>query len=177
MASTLSATQSEFSSVDEIFERPTRRSSIHAFPDGMSRAADLKSNRPSLGKRAARGLARFLIIFFFGVAATLAWQSHGDAAKELIAKSSPQLSWLAPRATAPDMVAPAAPATTPSPDLQQLPEMSLDLAALRQSVDQLAAGQQQISGDIAKLQAEIAAARPAAAPARKPVPLPSPQAR
>jgi hypothetical protein len=51
--------------------------------------------------------------------------------------------------------------------------VSLGLAALRQSVDdlaaQLAAGQQQMTGDIAKLQAEIAAPRPAAAPARKPV--------
>jgi hypothetical protein len=181
MASTLSPTQSEFSSVDELFERPTGRGSIHALPDGMIRAADLKRKRPSLGKRAARWLARFLIMFFIGVAATLAWQSYGDAAKEMIANSYPQLSWLAPQAAAPDMVASAAPATS-SPDLQQLKEMSLGLAAVRQSVDhlaaQLAAGQQQMAGDIAKLQAEIAAPqpRPAAPPVRKPQSLPSPQA-
>jgi hypothetical protein len=78
--------------------------------------------------------------------------------------------------TAPDIVARAASAA-PSPDLQQLKEMSLGLAAVRQSVDrlaaQLAAGQQQMAGEIAKLQAEISAPppRPAAAPARKPVPL------
>ena len=40
----------------------------------------------------------FLITFCIGVAATLTWQSYGDAAREMIANSSPELSWLAPRA-------------------------------------------------------------------------------
>src|SRR6267378_1028969 len=159
------------------------------------RPADLKNDRSpkrrqSLGMRAPLAIARFLITFCIGVAATLAWQSYGDAAREMIANSSPQLGWLAPQAaplaqTVSDMVAPAAPAA-PSPDMQQLKEMSLGLAALRQSVDQLAArlaaGQQQMAGDIATLQAaeqdilhKISAPppRPAAAPARKPVPLTS----
>src|SRR6266699_2466407 len=124
-------------------------------------------------------------------AATLAWLSYGDAAREMIASSSPQLGWLAPQAapvaqTAPNMIAPAAP-TAPSPDRQQLNAMSLSLAALRQSVDQLAAGQEQMTRDITKLRAaeqdildKITAPppRPAAAPARKPVPLtPSPLER
>src|SRR3977135_2056299 len=122
MASTLSPTQSEFSSVDELFERPTGRGSIHALPDGMIRAADLKRKRPSLGKRAARWLSLFLIMFFIGVAAPLAWQSYGDAAKEMIANSYPQLSWLAPQAAAPEMVAAAQRAPT-FPELTQLDEM------------------------------------------------------
>ena len=64
--------------------------------------------------------------------------------------------------------------------------MSLGLAALRQSVDQLAAGQERMTGDIAKLQTaaqgildKISAPppRPAGATARKPAPLtPAPQA-
>jgi hypothetical protein len=70
------------------------------------------------------------------------------------------------------MVAPTAP-STPSPDVQQLKAMSLGLAAVRQSVEQLAAAQQQMTDEIAKLQAteqEIldkvsGPARPAAAPA------------
>ena len=129
--------------------------------------------------------ARFLIIFCIGVAATLAWQSYGDAAREMIANSSPQLGWLAPEAapvaqtTPPDVVAPTPPAT-PSPDVQQIKAMLLGLAAVRQSVEQLAAGQEQMTGEIAKLQAaeqeilnKISASppRPAAAPARKPAPL------
>ena len=152
------------------------------------RPTDRRRERPSLDKRASRGFVRFLIIFCIGVAATLVWQSYGDAAREMIANSSPQLRWLAPQAaaqTAPDMVAPTAPAT-PSPDVQQLKAMSLGLAALRQSVEQLAAAQQQMTDEIAKLQAteqEIldkvsAPPRPTAAPARKsapPAPPPSSQ--
>ena len=109
-----------------------------------------------LGKRVSRAVARFLIIFCIGVVATLAWQSYGDAAREMIAKSSPQFSWLAPQAAAaqtppavqtpPNMVASAA----PSPDLQQLKAVSLGIAAMRQSVDQL---QNQMTNEIAKLRA------------------------
>jgi hypothetical protein len=175
MAPTYSPAQSEFSS-------------DHALPGGMMR------KRPSLVTRAARRVTRILIVFCIGVATTLAWQSYGDVARAMIANSSPQLGWLAPvEHTAPDMAARAAPAA-PSADVQQLKEqlkeMSLGLDAVRQSVDQVAvqvvAGQRQMAGDIAKLQAEIsppqqrasaapagappAAAPPAAAPARKPVP-------
>jgi hypothetical protein len=35
-----------------------------------------------------------LISFCVGVAATLGWQSYGDAAREMIASSYPQLGWL-----------------------------------------------------------------------------------
>jgi hypothetical protein len=173
MASTFSAAQSGFSS-------------DQALPSGMMR------NRPSLVRRTTRRVTRFLIVLCIGVATTLAWQSYGDVARAMIANSFPQLGWLAPvEQAAPDMAASAAPAA-PSADVQQLKEqlkeLSLGFDAVRQSVDQLAAqvaaGQRQMAGDIAKLQAEIspppqrAAAVPAnasatasaAAPARKPVP-------
>ena len=152
--------------------------------------------RPSLGRRVLRRLARLLVIFCVGVCSTLAWQSYGDAARGTIAKSSPQLGWLAPQ---PAPVVPmtseaAAPASANSPELQQL---AFGLATLRQSVDllatQLAAGQQQMGGDIAKLRADeqeilrklaATAPRPTASPAQKPTPLAasvpppsSPQAR
>jgi hypothetical protein len=42
--------------------------------------------------------ARFLIAFCVGVAATLAWQSYGGAARKMIASWSPQLRWSAPQA-------------------------------------------------------------------------------
>ena len=169
MASTVSPTASEFSA--DLSSRPWRE----------------MIKRPSLGKRASRSLTRFLIIFCSGVAATLAWQSYGDAAREMIANSYPQLSWLAPQAaplaqTASDMPAPA-PSAAPSPELNQL---SLAFATMRQSVDQLAASQQQMADGIAKLAADqqellhkISAPppRPAPAPARKPMPLQSSEAR
>src|SRR5712671_1308561 len=75
-------------------------------------------------KRALLALVRFLIIFCIGVAATLAWQSYGDTAREMIANSYPRFGWLAPQAepvaqNAPDVIALAAPAAL-SPDQLQL---------------------------------------------------------
>jgi hypothetical protein len=148
------------------------------------------SERLSLGKRASRALARFLITFCIGVAATLAWQSYGDAAREMVASSSPQLGWLAPSATPAtesghNVIAPTAPAAS-SPDQQELNAVSLGLAGLRQSVDQLAASQEQMAGDISKLHAaaqgildkiSTSTPRPAAAPARKPGPPQAPAVR
>jgi sporulation related protein len=58
---------------------------------------DLVASRPSsLGKRALFVL--FLIAFCTGVAATLAWQSYGGAARNMIVSPSPQLGWSAPQA-------------------------------------------------------------------------------
>jgi hypothetical protein len=139
--------------------------------------------RPSLRKRALHRLARFFVIFCVGVCSTLAWQSYGDTARAMIAKSSPQLGWLAPQPapvaqTTSEAVASASAA---SPELKQL---AFGLAALRQSVDmlttQLASGQQQMGGDIAKLQADeqeiirklsATAPKPTASPAHKPAPM------
>jgi hypothetical protein len=157
--------------------------------------AVLRSAQPSLGRRVARSL----IIFCMGVAATLAWQSYGDATREMIASSYPQLGWLAPEtvgAASPEMTSRIARATTS--DSQELIEPVLaNLAAVQQSVDQLAAkfvaSQQQMARDIAELKAveqensdkissassaqpATTSARPATAPARKPAPGP-PQSR
>ena len=160
-----------------------------------ARVGRLLRKRLPFGKRVSRAVSRFLITFCIGVAATLAWQSHGDAIREMIASSHPQLGWLVPRA-APD---------APSPDLQQLKGMSTDLGVVRQSVDHLAAqfvaGQEQMTRDITKLRAEeqeilesivklhaterdilvnildrisAPAPQPVAAPARKPAPLTPP---
>jgi len=102
----------------------------------------LQSELPSLRKRASRASARFLITFCIGVGATLAWQSHRDAAREMIVNSYPQLGWLAPQAepvarNAPKTMGLAAPAA-PSFDPQELKGMSLDLDAVRQSIDRIA---------------------------------------
>jgi hypothetical protein len=40
---------------------------------------------------------RLLIAFCIGIDATLAWQSYGGAAREMIANSSPRLSWWTPK--------------------------------------------------------------------------------
>jgi hypothetical protein len=129
-----------------------------------------------------------------GVAATLAWQSYGDAARQMIASSYPQLGWLAPQtaaaATAPEVISPPAPAS--SADSQELKSIVMNLAVVRQSVDKLAdqfvasqqqilASQQQIASELSKLKAtehevfekvSSAPPRPPAPPVRKPVPVP-----
>ena len=140
--------------------------------DVLLEPADLRSKQPSLVKRASRGLARFLILFCIGIAATLAWQSYGNAAREMIANSSPQLGWLVPSASS-------------SPE-QKLKAMSTDFATVRQRVDQVAANQQRMAGDIAKLMADqqellqkisVPLPQAAAVPVRRPVLLPSSEAR
>ncbi len=183
MASTLSpSTRAQFP--EDRWSEPLR--SVDLGPND----GPIPYKQPSLGKRAMPTLARYLITFCIGIAATLAWQSYGDAAREMIATSSPQLGWLAPQAApvmqaAPSAVAPGAPSAL-SPELV---ELKAGLVAVQQSVDQLAvqvaAGQRQMAGDIANLQAadqnilqKISAPppRPAAPPARKPAPLTPPKA-
>ena len=165
---------------------------------------------PSFGLRAFP----FLIAVGIGIGGALAWQAYGDAARQMIATAYPErLGWIAPPAPttapapqrAPDALASATP-PAPSVDQEQLKAMAADLAAVRQSVEQLAAQvgstQQQVSDEIAKLHDEIAKLqaaeqdilnkiptsppqRPATAPARRPAPLqptfaappPTPQVR
>jgi hypothetical protein len=69
-------------------------------------------------------LARFLVFFYIGVIATLAWQSYGGGFREAISSRSPRLAWLASSA---------------APDGDQIGAISRDLAVVRRSVDELAA--------------------------------------
>jgi hypothetical protein len=147
---------------------------------------DLLAGEPSVPRPVSRKRpVRFLITFCLGIAATLAWQSYGDRARGMIANLSPQLGWLAPQAALAQTTGATTAAATPSVDQQEFKAMSLNLAAVRQRVDQLAgqlaAGQEQVTRDFTmKLQAaeqDILGkipAPPAAAPARRPaVPVPS----
>jgi hypothetical protein len=168
----------------------------------------------AMERQASRGF-RYMVAICIGVAAILAWQSFGEATKQIIATRAPELGW-SPEAkqriaswvqqlgwtkppvvetkaapltqTAPEMVAPKAPAT-PSIDPEKVQQIQTDIAAvrqaverqladLRQTIEQIAAGQDQMAGQITKLQAadeEILQKIPApppkrAATARKPTP-------
>ena len=106
---------------------------------------------------ASRAPSRFLITVCIGVAATLAWLSYGSAARQMIANLHPLLGWLTPPTepvaqSAPDMIALAAPAA-PSFDQQQLNTMSLDLDAVRQSIDRIVASQEQMAHNVDQLTA------------------------
>jgi hypothetical protein len=91
---------------------------------------------------------RFVVSVGIGVAATLAWQSYGDTARQFLAGSYPQLSWLAPRAA---VAQGADPLPAQGAELE-IKALSLSLTAMRQRVDQLAAqiaaGQDQMTRDI-----------------------------
>jgi hypothetical protein len=164
---------------------------------------------------AVRGFTRYLVAFCIGVAVILAWLSYGEATKQIISTRAPELGWspevkqmiagwvqqlgwtkppvveskAAPvTQTAPEMVAPKAPAA-PALNPQQVQQIETDIDAVRQvverhladvreTVEQLAASQNQMAREIEKLQAanqEILAKiptpppQPPAAPARKPV--------
>jgi hypothetical protein len=158
-------------------------------------------------RRDSRGFARYLVAILIGVAATLAWQSYSDAAKQVIATNAPELGWspeakqmiagwvqqfgrTKPAAGSEKQMAPVAqtaPATL-SLDPEQVQRMARDLATLRQTVEQLAAGQDQATREIVKLEAadvEILAKvtpappppRPIAAAARKPTLIAPPTAQ
>jgi hypothetical protein len=49
--------------------------------------------RPSRARRAWRAFIRYVVAIGIGVAATLAWQSYGEATKQTIAMRAPQLGW------------------------------------------------------------------------------------
>jgi hypothetical protein len=141
----------------------------------MDWAAEPPVMPPAPRKGHSSGLSRYLITFCIGIAATLAWQSYGNAAREIVSQRYPQFAWLAP----PAPVAPpnALPSVT-SIDPQEFKTISFGLAALRQRIDQLAANQDQISRDIAtQLQQSrqeildkisVLSPQPATPPARKP---------
>ena len=126
--------------------RPMKPSIRSPRPSGL-KDDHIVSDRPSIGRRIFRTLTRFFIAVLFGVGATLAWQSHGDAAREMVVARVPTLAWLlAVSATKPPVVA----ATPPDP-MQQLEPLASNLDVVRRSVEQLAAKQEQMAQNIAAL--------------------------
>jgi hypothetical protein len=113
------------------------------------------SNRPSMGRRISRSSARFSIAALIGVAATFAWQFHGDEAKEMVSTWAASLGWLssvsttklqpdvaaeqagsmpasqesaldaAPPPSAPVTQGPSLPTTATSPELVKQPEEAM----------------------------------------------------
>jgi hypothetical protein len=167
MNSNLTSALSEFNKRSELSKSGLAAEFSSEPPLHPSELNVITRARLRLAKLMPFAFARVLMIFFIGVAATLAWQSYGGAAREMIAGWSPHLGWLAP------------PPARASPSPEQLVATSRGLALMRQNVDKLAA-------DITKLQAIQQGAldrtaalppSPAVVPARKPVSQPPPPAR
>jgi len=74
----------------------------------------LASERPSRRSRAARAFTRFAIAVCVGVAGSLAWQSYGSAAREMIASRMPRLAWISLRSPAEQNSAPEPAASVPA---------------------------------------------------------------
>jgi hypothetical protein len=161
-------------------------------------------------RRGSRRFTRFLVAICIGVVGTLAWQSYGEAIKQIIAIRAPELGWspeskqmiassiqwlgwmkppAGPEKTDAETVASKAP-IAPSLDAvqvqQQVQQMVQNLAAVRETVQELAAGQKQMAREIDKLESAVVeilmkmperSPQPPAAPARKPTPLPPPSPR
>jgi hypothetical protein len=175
-------------------------------------AIDSQTKRAPEGRakrRASPASVRYLVAICIGIAGTLAWQSYGEATKQVIATNAPelgwspeakqmitnwvqQLGWTKPPAALPQVetVAQTASAggaakasTAPSLDATQVQQMAQGLTALRQTVEQLAAGQDQVKREIVRMESSLIdisvkipepPPQPPIAPARKPSPAPPP---
>ena len=154
-----------------------------------------------MGTGGMKRFARFLVAICIGVAGTLAWQSYGEATKQIIATGAPELGW-SPEAkqmiagaiqqvgwTAPAGPEPTAPETVTSKassaslDPAQVQQMVQSFGTLRQTVEQMAAGQDELKRDIVQMHSALIDVlvkipepprQPPAAAGRKPVPAPPP---
>jgi len=159
--SSLASTQPEFTKRSEFSKSPLGTGASNEPPLRTNERNLIKGVRRSLGKLGKAiplAFARYLIVFFFGAAAIVAWQSYGGAAREAIARWSPQLGWLAPPATP---IAQTVHASSAGASPDQLKATSLALAAVRQSVDKLAA-------EVGKLQVQGTPDKTSASPPSRP---------
>jgi hypothetical protein len=56
--------------------------------------AQSANQRQSVLRRIFRSVTRFFVAVIIGVGGTLAWQSHGDEASEMLAARAPTLAWM-----------------------------------------------------------------------------------
>jgi TolA-binding protein len=135
--------------------------------------------------------ARYLIVLVIGVAATLAWQTYGESATQMIARvvSSPDhrrltstsVDLTAMRQGIDDLATSIASnqeqimRSIVTNQAQALRSIAMNQELILRNVDQLAAGQEQMAREIAKFQtqdqsglAQASASKPAPRPAQKP---------
>ena len=141
--------------------------------NSLAKSSQVASDKPSVGRRMRHAAGRFCIAVLIGVGATLAWQSHGDRAKEIIRTWAPSLGRLLSASTATSVQvssrdeallqlrpstettpAPSAQPVAPVEDEKQLDKIARNLAAVQKSVDQLTAKQEEMArNNMAILQA------------------------
>jgi len=147
---------------------------------GSSLKNNLLTSESSITRRIFRALARFFFAVLIGVGATLAWQSYGDQAMDMVRAWDPSLGEWLPASTS----KPAAPPLTSAEVQQQLKPIATDLAAARHTIEQLTANQDQLSRTQQQMAQSIAALQAAeqqlsqkllSPPPSKPVHVPPPK--
>jgi hypothetical protein len=150
----------------------------------LAKDNSVTTTKPSIGRRVLRTFIGFFIAASIGVGATVAWQHQGDT---LLSSLSSVLTKLPPHGA---VAAQAQPAPSPQvPSLQraaapsaelveQLQTVARNLDALQRNIAGLAAKQEQMSLNIAKLQAADKEIRQKIAAPRRTMPIaPAPSAR
>jgi hypothetical protein len=148
-------------------------SGLHARQSDRGAYVALENNpyimvRPPLLRRVLRASARFVFAVLVGIGGTLAWQSHGNQAMDVIRAKAPSVAEWLPVSTSRSAVSVGAAEvqqptkaslaatdqqSTPTGELQQqLAPIMVDLAALRQRVEQLAANQEKSAESIGRLE-------------------------
>ena len=82
-------------------EIPSSNSPMGLPPSSGRRDSQPPRERPSVRRRPFRALVRVVIAVLIGVGGTLAWQSYGDVAREMLAARAPGLAEWLPRRPSP----------------------------------------------------------------------------
>ena len=124
----------------------------------MSSAPSASQDWPTPRPSNNMNFARYSVVLLIGIGVTLAWQSYGDEAMQMVRTKAPSLAWLLPVSTAKPADQWSNAAAASSPQLAQqlevglVQQLMLGLVAVRRSVeqvaikvDQLAAKQEQLA--------------------------------
>lgn len=124
------------------------------------RPSNENSERRSIRRRTSRTFARYSVVFLIGILATLAFQSYGDKAMEMVRTEVPSLAWLLPVSTAKPPAAASSPQLAQQLEAGLAQQLGLGLAVVRRSVeqltvkvDQLAAQRDEMTKNIETMQA------------------------
>jgi len=131
--------------LDPRFGRRPIKPSVHAAYAARDDRATI--DRPAVRRSLRRAMYRFILAVLVGVSGTLGWQSYGE---QMLATYAPTVAWAFSISTAKLQAAGAA--VTASNSTQAAP-LATNLDAVRRSLEQLSAKQDQIAQDIAALQA------------------------
>jgi hypothetical protein len=119
-----------------------RMASVHTLHAFGRKGDQADSRRPSLIRRIFRTVIRFVVTVLIGIGGTLAWQSYGEVAREMVAVQAPTLARLLPPTRWP---------SSASANPAQQPAAAYNLETLRLNIEQLAARQDQMAQSLAAL--------------------------